>query len=330
MGVMMAERLIAVLTPLRRPRVFLTTVIALGVVGAALTYVVLLNPGGTIMRLFRSVPPERFGTITIGPYPQEEDFPRLKQEGVKYIVTLLDPRLPYEKPMLERELALGAKYGITVKSFPLFPMDSMLKTEFFSGSLEEEKKAVEFLAHADGRAYVHCYLGRHRALRVRDALLKAGVSERSFTPSELDNVLSAAYEAFRRKDYPRVLSLLEPMTVRDVEVAHRRGWAYYHLGRIEEAAKTFREGLEGQPMHPRLLLGSGYCYLRSGEPVMAQREFGAVLEQIPGNRDALVGIGLAHLSLGNKAEAARLFRKVLEAYPDSREVKEYLRSAERR
>ncbi len=321
----MAERQSSVLTQLRQPRVLIPAILLLLVAAGGVGYLILLRPNSLLVRWAKADLPDQVATITIGPYPEEKDFERLKREKVKYVVSLLDPRIPYEKPMLERELTLGQRYGVTVKSFPLFPVDSMLNTEFFSGSLEEEKKAVAFLAHVDGRSYVHCYLGRHRALRVRDALLKSGVPERYFNPSELDNVTSAAWEAFRKKEYVKVLEIVTPVMVKNVELTSLAGWAHFRLNQFDAAAHSFREGLQIDPTNPRNLLGLGYCYVRQGEPVMAQRQFGAVLEQIPDNREALTGLGVAHMHLGNNTAAAQLFRRVLEMDPGNEDVSGYLK-----
>jgi tetratricopeptide (TPR) repeat protein len=182
---------------------------------------------------------------------------------------------------------------------------------------------------------MHCYLGKHRVIHVRDELVKAGVPKRYWTAAsssqeywDLVNRLDQARELFRQKDYSKVLEILGPVTVKDVDVTSLRGWSHYRLGMVDEAAEDFRQGLEAEPTNPRNLLGSGYCQLRSGQPVMAQRQFSAVLEQIPDEPGALTGMGLAHLRLGNKAAAAQLFRRVLEKEPGNDEARNYLQQAE--
>ncbi|MGH9863240.1 MAG: tetratricopeptide repeat protein [Candidatus Acidiferrales bacterium] len=323
------------LARLKEPRVLLTSLAGLTLAGAVVTYIILLFPGSPLMRWVEAEPPEHYGMITIGPYPQEEDFPRLKHAGVKYIVSLLDPEIPYEKPMLEREMALGKKYGLEVKNFPIFPMDSILGTEMLPASLEQQNKAVEFLENLDAPAYVHCYLARHRAIRVRAELMKSEALERSAPVGgsgredwELLNRITEAQLEFRNKNYGKVLYILEPVKTNDVEVANLRGWAYFRLGLINDAAESFRQALAASPNNPRALLGLGYCYLRTGSPVMAQRQFAAILEQIPDNPDALTGEGLAYLAMQNKKAAAERFRAVLQQRPDYKEVKDYLKQAE--
>jgi hypothetical protein len=154
------------------------------------------------------------------------------------------------------------------------------------------EKAVDFLKNLDGPAYMHCYLGKHRVIHVRDELAKAGVPKRYWTPAasgeeywNLVNRINDAQAEFAQKNYDKVLEILAPLTTKDVDVTSLRGWAHYRLGLIDEAMEDFRQGLEADPSNPRNLIGVGYCYLRSGQPVMAQRQFSAVLEQIPNDRD---------------------------------------------
>jgi tetratricopeptide (TPR) repeat protein len=270
--------------------------------------------------------------ISIGPYPEDAEFQQLKKAKVKYIVSLLDPRLPYEKELIEREMALAAKYQITVK---VFPMASIFDRQIFPDYLEQQQKAVDFLKNLDGPAYMHCYLGKHRVIHVRDELTKAGVPKRYWTPAssgeeywDLVNRINDAWKEFYQKNYDKVLEILAPLTTKDVDVTSLRGWSHYRLGLVEEATEDFRQGLEADPTNPRNLMGLGYCYLRSGQPVMAQRQFSAVLEQLPDEEGALTGMGLAHLRLGNRPAAAQLFRRVLELNPDNEEARQYLQEAQ--
>ncbi len=320
------------LAKLKRPRLLILSLIALAVGGGAVCYLILLNPGSIFVRWAQIASPAQITMITFGPYPEENDFQRLKKERVKYIVSLLDPRIPYDKALIERERVMARKYGMTLK---VFPMASILDHRIFHDYLEEEHKAVRFLQRLDGPAYLHCYLGRNRTIHVRDALIQAGVPKRYWTPAassqeywELTSRIIEAQTEFRAGNYGKVLGILEPVTVKDFDVALLRGWSLYRLGLIGDATESFQHGLEVDPGDTRNLNGLGYCYLRTGEAVMAQRQFNAVLEQVPDEPDALMGWGLSSLRLGDKAAAAEAFRKVLEKNPANDEVKGYLKQAE--
>lgn len=318
---------------LKRPRVLVPMVVGVMVVGASTSYYLLQHPESAFMQMFRAEPPQQFGMITIGPYPQTEgDYKRIKEGGVKYLVSLLDPQLPYEKPMLEREYKMAEKHGLIVKSFPMFPMDSMLNTEILPATLEAQKQAVEFLLQLDGPAYIHCYLGVHRALKVRDEVIKAGMPDSSVGATWADweqvNRVFQARTEFRKKNYEKVIELLEPVTANMAEASFLRGQSYYRLGLFTDAARSFQEGLQNDPENPRNRLGLGFCYLRTGQPVLAQREFNTVLAEVPNEPNARVGQGLAYLALQNKPAAAETFRAVLKDNPDNEEVKSYLKLAE--
>ncbi len=319
-------------TKLKRPRVFLPTLLGLIVLGGTASYLILLNPNSIFVRWAQAALPSQVTMITIGPYPEAKDFELLKKEKIKYIVSTLDPRLPYEKVLIDREEALVDKYGMTLK---IFPMASIFDQKVFSDYLENQKKAVDFLKNIDAPAYVHCYLGKHRTLRVREAAIKAGVPRRYFQAGgssqeywELVNRITAARTEFHKNNSTRVLEILNPITTKDVDVTYMRGWSHYRLGMIDDAMKDFQEGLALDPNNPRNLEGLGYCFLRSDQPVMAQRQFNAVLEQLPNEQGSLVGLGLSYLNLGNKSDAARTFRKVLQLNPENEEVKGYLKQAE--
>lgn len=330
----MAERPVSYPATLKRPRVFIPAVLLLlmgcGVVG----YVILLSPGGILVHWAQAPMPEQITMISFGHYPEEKEFQQLRKEKVKYIVSLLDPRLPYEKELIDREKPLADKYGMTLK---VFPMASIFDRKIFPDYEEQQHKAVEFLKHLDGPAYTHCYLGKHRVLHVRDELMKAGVPKRYWTPAtssqeywDLANRINDAQNEYQQKNYARVLELLATLTTKDVDVTSLRGWAHYRLGLIGEATEDFRQGLEVEPDNPRNMIGLGYCYLRSGQPVMAQRQFSVVLEQVPGDGEALIGMGLAHLRLGNKAAAAQVLRTALASNPANQEAESYLQEAESR
>ena len=328
----MAEGQTPVLAQLKRARVFVPTVLLLLLFTGGVGYLILLSPGSIFMRWAQAALPAQITMISQGPFPEEAEFEHLKKERVKYIVSLLDPRLPYEKQLIERERVMAERYGMTLK---VFPMASIFDRQIFPDYEEQQQKAVDFLKHLDGPAYMHCYLGKHRVTHVRDALIQAGVPKRYWTAAssseeywDLVNRLDQAQELFQQKDYAKVLETLAPLATKDVDVTSLRGWSHYRLGMVDEATEDFRQGLEAEPTNPRNLLGSGYCYLRAGQPVMAQRQFSAILEQIPDNAEALIGMGLSHLRLGNKPAAAQMFRQVLEKDPDNEEVKGYLKQAE--
>jgi Flp pilus assembly protein TadD len=172
-------------------------------------------------------------------------------------------------------------------------------------------------------------------MHVKDALRRAGVPASYWTPAgskteywDLVNRLADARREFGQGNYAKVLEILEPVKLEDVDVAYLRGWSNYRLGLYSQAAEDFQGGLKVDPHNLRNLGGLGFCYLQQGNPVLAQRKFNLVLERSPNNKEALVGQGLAFLRLQNKAAAERMFREVLEIDPGNAEVEGYLKRAE--
>src|SRR5690242_16781034 len=89
-----------------RRRAILVAAWALAIWG--LVFWVLASPGNPVTA-FLSAPISVRGThVIVGPYPSADDFALLKRNGVTTIVTLLDPRLPYERVLVSRETALAA------------------------------------------------------------------------------------------------------------------------------------------------------------------------------------------------------------------------------
>lgn len=315
-----------------RPRVLIPLVLALLLGGACAAYLILINPGSIFVSWAEAAFPSRVTMITFGPYPSKKDLARFKRQGGKYVVSLLDPRLPYEKELLSREMKESKQLGLIFRDFP---MASVFNQRVFKNYSAEEQKAVQFLKNLDGPAYVHCYLGKHRVIHVRDGLVKAGVPARYWTPTgtnkeywDLITRLAKGRQLYAQGDFAKVIEVLEPVKADDVDVCELRGWSYYQLGLISEATQNFKRGLAIEPHNPRNLEGLGYCYLRQGEPVMAQRQFNQELARLPNQEGALVGEGLAYLALQNKHAAAEIFRKVLAMNPDNAEVKSYLERAE--
>ena len=315
-----------------KPRILLLIVALLVVGGGAAGYWILLSPGSIWVRWAQAEFPSRITRISFGPYPTATELRDFKAKGGKYVVSLLDPRLPYEKELIEREKREARREGLIVKDFP---MASVFDHKIFSNYKQEETKAVDFLKHLNGPAYVHCYLGKHRVLHVRNALRNAGVPASYWTPTgtrkeywELVNRLADARKEFARGNYAQVITILEPVTARDVDVADLRGWSHYHMGLYTEAVADFKAGLEVDARNPRDLSGLGYCYLRQGNPVMAQRAFSLVLNRTPQDEGALVGQGLAFLALRNHSAATEMFRQVLTLDPGNLEARDGLKKSE--
>lgn len=72
-------------------------------IAVAAAWWILITPDNPLTSLFGRQNSDVMARIIIGPYPAESDFRLLKQNNVGLVVSLLDPAIPYEATLLERE-----------------------------------------------------------------------------------------------------------------------------------------------------------------------------------------------------------------------------------
>ena len=98
------------------------------------------------------------------------------------------------------------------------------------------------------------------------------------------------------------------------------GLAYRHLGRFEEAAKYFNEGLKLDPRNASCLYNLGFIEERQGNSARADELFQQALRSNPDFSDAL--LELANLRMRDKkyAEAAELLRHYVKVGHDVAEA----------
>lgn len=110
--------------------------------------------------------------FTFGPYPEEADLKRLRQEGYTAVISLLHPAVvPFEPVLQEEEERAAERVGIRIIHLPMLPWVSENK---------EVLDSVRSLASSGkGRYYVHCYLGKDRVNVVRRVVESVGAGTAS-------------------------------------------------------------------------------------------------------------------------------------------------------
>lgn len=105
------------------------------------------------------------GRIQIGPYPHLDEMALLKRNGVEVIVSLLDTSLPQEKALAEREAKNARRLGMELRLYPLgyLPVRS-------ERNRKTREEIIRLLGKDRRKAYLHCYLGRHRVEFVAEGL----------------------------------------------------------------------------------------------------------------------------------------------------------------
>lgn len=302
--------------------------LALGVLGFAFGVWVLLHPASIFVQPWRA---ERAETtvdgVLFGPYPVEQDFIELKKRGVTTIVSLLEPNVPYENVLLEKEQALAKRYGMTVENFP---MGSILGQKFGKDYVKNSQAAAEAALEADGVAYIHCYLGLHRAGNVRrylaehakvDGDVYAGVNATS------DADLAAEREAkklFHAMKYDESLARLATITRKTPRVLRVEGWNLYRLQRIDEARAAFGRALQLAPGDHDSRVGLAYCDLAQGRLAEAEAGFSALRQLKPEDGSVLEGLANAYYRQARWKEAEAVFVEALQRNPDSTEIRQML------
>ena len=219
---------------LNRARLLFLVIFGLLFAGAWASYLILLNPGSILVRWAEAAFPDRTTVISFGPYPTAPELHRFKASGGRYIVSLVDPRLPYERPLLKCEQVEAKRNSLTLKDFPIA---SILGHRVLHGYRDEQKKAVKFLKRLDSPAYVHGYLGKCLVADIRDALDRKGVPVRLWTSEstkaqhcDLIRRLGLANQELAAENSASALEILQPVTIPGVDVSALRGWSNYRLG----------------------------------------------------------------------------------------------------
>lgn len=293
---------------------------------AALAFWILTHPDNFLTRRFQSKITSLDSHVVVGPYPLESDFPVLKSHGVTTLVILLDPRLPYERVLLAREMELARKHGLTALNFP---MASVLGRRLGRDYQLQAERAAEAAARSPGKVYLNCYLGVHRVKVVAD-LLKARENSvgryllRPFERSPEERALDRAQEEFDAGRYESCLGRLGKIGRPGLRGRLLEAWARYRLGQAPAARSLFQKIAEESPGNKGALSGLGYCALRANELGSAERRFAEILRLDAGDPGALVGMGLVRYRQGRLEESADLLGRSLKIDPENREAAELL------
>jgi tetratricopeptide (TPR) repeat protein len=316
---------------------------------------VLVNPDNPFTRLFQRKISDIDARIVIGPYPVSRDFRLLKSNHVRLIVSLLDPAIPYEASLLEKERELAAKHGMRLLNFP---MSSILGRKFGEAYDDSAAKAAAAILATNEKVYLHCYLGLHRIQVVRDLLEARGQHFGIYTvrTAERDiarRVLDAADAAYQAGRYLEALNALGQLPQKELppDAVLLKAWTHYRLEQVPEARALFDSLLlpvppatgradaeagagagrveAGSPLLPQqtaaAAVGAGYCALRVDKLDEAHEYFLRALTLTPENPDALGGLGLVHHRRGESAEAIRHLEAALRFAPDNQEFRDVLK-----
>jgi Flp pilus assembly protein TadD len=293
----------------------------------AAVFWLLVTPGNPLTAALQASMSDTNARVIVGPYPLESDFLLLRLKGVKTVISLLDPRLPYERVLIERERRLAARYGMKILNFP---MTSILGRPFREDYQRMAAAAAQAVEEADGKVYLHCYLGLHRTKAVQNLLEADGAQvvryDARAVQRPLDKqLLERAESQFNKNDYSGVLQTLSQIQTPDTAARLLEGWARYRMGKIAAANVIFDEVARNFPGQADAHVGLGYCALRQGRLQAADQAFSLALKLKPEDPSALVGMGLVRERQQQFADATTYLRRGLQLDPTNDEARKVLR-----
>ncbi|SRR5579883_265283 len=133
---------------------------------------VLITPDNPLTKLYRAPIQQLSDRVTTGPYPTATDFQTLKSQGITADVSLLDPKIPYERILLNREKRNAQAVGIQVYDFPVASILGQRFGSYYDAHVQAAAHTIDSLRKDSqgDKVYLHCYLGQHRMAAVRTVL----------------------------------------------------------------------------------------------------------------------------------------------------------------
>jgi len=306
------------------PRMLIAALLLCSVLGAFGVWV-LLHPASIWVQPWRAEQSNAGSEVMFGPYPVEEDFRLLKQQGVTTIISLLDSNIPYEKVLLQEERERARRHGMQLLNYP---MGSILGQSFGKDYLKNSKAAAQAAVASEGLAYIHCYLGLHRAVNVQKylatmAATRTYVSARSERADDV-SAQRRASTALARGDYVRSLAELRTIPDKSVRAQRVEAWTHYRLGRIDAARALFNTILQQEPGDRDALAGLAYSALFENDLASASARFERLLARDPEDVALIEGLGHVRYRQQRHDEARTLFRQALAKNPDNPETRDVL------
>lgn len=241
---------------------------------AAVIAVALLVIAAVAYVTLRPAPKPDYARVELGGYPDDIDMARMVREQYAAIVPLLDPNLPHERVLLEREQRLAARARLRVIPIPMRDASDAAAAD----------RAAEAIRNTPGRIYVHSYLSVHRLRPVADRI---GYPLPAAAESGLDvDRVARARDLIRLRQYGGAIDLLEDVERPGPATWQLRGEANLGLGILDEAESAFRIAILAAPRNAAALAGLGYTYLRRNELDMAREALRRSLAIDPRNAEA--------------------------------------------
>jgi len=286
----------------------------------------LITPRNPITDRFRGQFSYSGAKVIVGPYPDEADLRKLRRQGVTNIVSLLNPQLPYENVLIEREREIAKKLGL---DFVNYPMTSLWGRAVGDEYEQNATSAALTVVHAPGKAYLHCYLGIHRAKAVEERIAKMGQKTTKFADREGERDATArAFDSAQRSydsgEYSEAIKTLLALPDLNPSGKSLLGWSYLKSNQSADARRTFEDILTTSTPSADVRSGLGFAALRMNDLPVAEEQFIFVQQETSDSLSALEGLGLVRYRQGRADEARELLRRLVEKDASNGEAKAIL------
>lgn len=129
---------------------------------ASLIVYLLVNTSNPVLERFKGSTSELNEDLTFGNYPDETKLRIIKESGYTGVINLMNPIIPFEKVLMDKEFKTGEQLGLKIYSFPMLPWISENRVSL--------QGIMDLLKKKRGKYYIHCYLGKHRVNLVKQML----------------------------------------------------------------------------------------------------------------------------------------------------------------
>ncbi len=307
---------------------FIIALICIALSGAGLGLWLVVHPENPVMGFFRRPVSNSGERIVIGPYPLAKDFEVLKDNNAALIICLLNPEIPYEKILIEKEKVLAQQFGIRLE---VYPMSSILGHRFGEGYDRNARAAADAALAEPGKIYLHCYLGVHRVRVVENLIKEEGIKTGNYALRAGERtgdarLLDQAQADFEMNKFGSAMEALKKIEILTPKARMLLAWSQYRAGFVGEARTNFEMLVQDSDLLLDAKTGLGYCDLRQSRIGPAIEWFSEVLKERPEDAMALEGTGIA-LNREGKAEKALVYlEKAHKINPRNTEVSELISS----
>jgi tetratricopeptide (TPR) repeat protein len=167
--------------------------------------------------------------------------------------------------------------------------------------------AADSIEKANGKVYLHCYLGVHRGKDVEKVLIDRGVTTGEYVMGEKDSngvIVENAEILYEREDYDNAVKTASEVANSNSDFAiralHVIGWSQYQQKNYPAAYESFRKILAKRPELVDANNGLAYAAMQMKQYDVAERHFKWVTENQKESSSAHFGLASCYFRQAKK------------------------------